>query len=144
MSVAMNTTVEGWIRAVHGLAIAKGWWPDESNEEALKKVGEKMMLVVSEISEAYEEWRKPEGDLTTIYFLDKEGHRHREQFYAVEETFGETKPLYKPEGFPIELADAVIRIFDLAGKFSIPLRDAMALKHEYNVTRPHRHGGKKV
>lgn len=44
------------------------------------------------------------------------------------------------DNFTVELADCVIRIFDLAGGLELPLVDALLAKHEYNQTRPHKHG----
>jgi hypothetical protein len=38
----------------------------------------------------------------------------------------------------------VIRILDLCGALGIDLEEAMRMKHEYNKTRPYRHGGKKA
>lgn len=43
----------------------------------------------------------------------------------------------------IELADAVIRIMDFAGARGYRLGAAILAKHTYNVTRPHKHGGKR-
>jgi NTP pyrophosphatase (non-canonical NTP hydrolase) len=48
----------------------------------------------------------------------------------------------KPEGLPAELADVVIRCFDLAGGLGIDLAGAIERKAAYNATRPTRHGGK--
>lgn len=48
----------------------------------------------------------------------------------------------KPEGFAIELADVLIRVLDLCGLLGIDIDDAVRRKHEYNKTRPYRHGGK--
>lgn len=48
----------------------------------------------------------------------------------------------KPEGVASELADTVIRIFDLAGILGLDLGTAIAEKMAYNETRPIRHGGK--
>lgn len=42
-----------------------------------------------------------------------------------------------------ELADAVIRILDMAGAMGWDIQRAMELKHEHNKSRPHRHGGKR-
>ncbi len=39
-----------------------------------------------------------------------------------------------------ELADAVIRIFDLAQALNLPLPEAIMEKHRYNSTRPYKHG----
>lgn len=46
------------------------------------------------------------------------------------------------EGFAEELADILIRIFDMAGKFGIDLEAALNDKIEKNRFRPYRHGGK--
>lgn len=53
-------------------------------------------------------------------------------------------PANKPEGIPIELADCIIRILDYCGKEGIDIEEAIKIKHEYNLTRPYRHGGKKA
>lgn len=42
-----------------------------------------------------------------------------------------------------ELADAVIRIFDMAEGLGINIVKAVEMKHEFNLTRPYRHGNKK-
>lgn len=46
----------------------------------------------------------------------------------------------KPEGFTYELADAVIRICDLAASLSLDLAGAIERKHAFNATRPPKHG----
>ena len=50
----------------------------------------------------------------------------------------------KPEGIPIELADVIIRILDYCGKEKIDIGQALNIKHEYNKTRPYKHGGKVI
>ncbi len=80
---------------------------------------ERLFLVVSELVEAMEELRDGRG-FQEIYY--SEGG--------------------KPEGFPIEMADAVIRIGDLITEHKVPILEAMAIKQRYNQTRPIRHGGK--
>ena len=40
----------------------------------------------------------------------------------------------------VELADCMIRIMDYCGKYGIPIGDVIAEKHEFNTTRPYRHG----
>ena len=78
----------------------------------------KVMLVVTELSEAVEEVR--EGRFETWQNGEK------------------------PEGFAIELADAVIRIFHIAGLLGLDLEAAIQQKMAYNRTRPRRHGGKRA
>jgi NTP pyrophosphatase (non-canonical NTP hydrolase) len=47
-------------------------------------------------------------------------------------------PQYK--GLIVELADAVIRILDLAGHLNLPLGQAIIDKLAYNKSRPYKHG----
>jgi len=79
----------------------------------------RLMLVVSELSEACEELRKGHTP-TEVY--EKNG---------------------KPEGFPIEMADAVIRIGDLCEAHGVDLQGAIKKKLGFNKTRPQMHGGRK-
>ena len=85
-----------------------------------KNVPEIVALIHSEVSEALEEYRN--------------GRAQTEVYY------GENG---KPEGIPIELADVIIRIFDFCGYAGINIDAAITQKHEYNKSRPYRHGGKK-
>ncbi len=48
----------------------------------------------------------------------------------------------KPEGVVVEPADAII--LDLAGHLDMDIEQAIWEKHEFNKTRPYRHGGKKA
>lgn len=43
-------------------------------------------------------------------------------------------------GEAAELADVLIRIFHYCGQRNINLGEAVRLKHEYNITRPYKHG----
>ena len=126
-------------RMVHQLAKKKGWWePGNSKTDV-----EAIMLVVTELAEAVEEIRngKPAYYTSTVatpHMLMPSDSRGPTVFLQQ----GTTNT--KPEGTLIELADAVIRIMDLCGKHKWDLETAIRLKHEYNKTRPHRHGGKKL
>lgn len=104
---------------VHKLAVDNGWWPEGTD---LRIVPEKLALIHSEISEALEEYRSlNERDLQDVYFNDGSD---------------------KPEGFGVELADAIIRIFDLAEFLGLDMEYLVLRKHAYNQTRSYRHGGK--
>jgi NTP pyrophosphatase (non-canonical NTP hydrolase) len=116
-------TLDELVKQSHELAKEKGWW-DERPTQALRicAIPEKLMLVVSELSEALEEYRSGNPPHWTY----REG------------------PGGKPEGFPIELADAFIRLADLCGALDLDIEDAIETKHAYNEQRPHRHGNKVV
>lgn len=42
-----------------------------------------------------------------------------------------------------ELADTIIRIFDMSEYLGLDIIEAVEKKHEFNKTRPHRHGDKR-
>lgn len=103
---AMNEVVA----ACHGQAVMSGWWNDLNTGESLiemRNVGELLCLIHSEISEAMEGHRKGLQD-------DKLPHRSM---------------------LEVELADAVIRIADLAGAKGLDLGGAIAEKLAYNAKR---------
>jgi hypothetical protein len=50
----------------------------------------------------------------------------------------------KPDGIAVELIDCVIRIFDYLAKEKVDIEQIIRIKHEYNKTRPYKHGGKKI
>jgi NTP pyrophosphatase (non-canonical NTP hydrolase) len=45
-------------------------------------------------------------------------------------------------GAVVEMADVIIRIMDTCQARGWPLAEAILAKHEYNVKRPYKHGGK--
>lgn len=100
----------------HETAKSKGFWDQD------RPFSESLMLIVSEAAEALEDWRR--------------GHDFTEVFYVTG-----TNGQLKPSGIPTELADIVIRVADVCGKYGIDLQGAVEEKLVYNRTRPHRHGG---
>lgn len=90
----------------HELAVKGGWWAGrDMMDKELAAV--KLALVHSEISEALEGVRKGKMD-------DHLPHRKAEE---------------------VELADAMIRILDLAGARQLDVFGAMMEKMAYNITR---------
>lgn len=79
---------------------------------------EKLALIHSEVSEAVEAARTGKAPGKNWY-RESDG---------------------KPEGVPAELADAMIRIFDLAAYLEIDLWAAIVEKDRFNRTRPFMHG----
>lgn len=116
-------TIRDWQNEVHALAQEKGWYDGRSASP--HNILANLMLVVSEISEAAECVRS--GKVQDISF---------------ENDVSMDLSKRKPCGFPTELADAVIRIFDTATWLGIDIEAAIEQKHEYNKTRPYKHGKK--
>jgi len=136
-SISLPTIIEGWQELSHKTALEKGWWDKAIKakieqeirnaqagittpvETTSPEIGTSLAMVIGEVSEALEEHRSGHG-VTEIYYSEKG----------------------KPEGLPIELADAVIRIMDFCGYHGVDLQRAMEIKTAYNQKRSYRHGGK--
>ncbi len=105
-----------------------GWY-----ENGPPNVGERLMLIVSEIAEAMEFYRENGRDISTLREHELRGIP-KELFYRTSDN--------KPDGFWIEIADAVIRIFDFCGAYGINLEYLVDEKMAFNDTRPYKHGKK--
>ena len=104
-------SISEWQVEVHNNAKAHGFW------QKPRSIGELLMLTTSELSEALNEIRNGNHVWEVTFSADG-----------------------KPEGFPIELADAVLRIMDMCEYLGLNLEQAMIDKHKYNLTRPYKHG----
>lgn len=113
-----ETYLNAIARDMHKTAKAKGWWKGKNGD--LKG---KLLLVHSEVSEAVEEFRAGYPLNEVRWELDKHGQ-------------------WKPEGFAIEVADAIIRLGDICAKHNIDIDRAIDIKRAFNEGRPYLHGGK--
>ena len=96
------------VELFHKRAKDAGWYSDVTTGAPKdRNIPEMMALMHSEISEALEAYRKSLND-------DKLPHR---------------------SGVEVELADLLIRVFDLAGYMSLDLAGAVIEKGRYNTSR---------
>lgn len=101
----------------HRIAVEHGFWGDAANYADAVYLGNKLMMVVREVSEAQEELR--------------DHHPADEKYYRADG---------KPEGFGFEVADAIIRLMDLAEYLDLDMTALIEEKMDFNDTRAPLHG----
>ena len=124
-------TLSEWAREIHENAVAHGWWDEP------RSFGDIISLCHSELSEALEEYR------------NKKPNAYCESLFTENGMYGINAPNEwgihdKPEGVAVEMIDCMIRILDWCGKEGVDVDSLLKAKHDYNCTRPYRHGGKSL
>lgn len=102
----------------HDGSVENGWYEYDDEHPELKPA-DFLMLMVQELTEAYDHLRDGHG-LTEVWY--QEG--------------------VKPDGFPVEMADTIIRVLDYCAYLEIDIGTLVMQKLAYNRTRGKRHGGK--
>lgn len=129
-------TINEFTKEVHENAVAHGWWDEE------RSFGDIIALCHSELSEALEEYRDKKPN---VYYVVDMKQDDGQIIPCIRTDWGDGSfENEKPEGIAVELADCIIRILDYCGKTGIDIEEIIKIKHEYNKTRPYRHGGKKI
>jgi NTP pyrophosphatase (non-canonical NTP hydrolase) len=108
--MSIKHTINDAVDLCHRDAYLAGWWEDTEGNDLRSNpmcFSQKLMLAVSELAEAMEGDRKGLCD-------DKLPHR---------------------DMWEVELADCVIRIFDLAGAYNADLGGAIEEKMQFNKIR---------
>lgn len=106
----------------HGEAVARGFYDEP------KETGTQIMLVVSELAEAME--------------ADRNERYADYAMYNGEDCTPEAFKKYVKDSFEDEIADAMIRLFDLCGAMKIDIATHVYEKLKYNMERPYKHGKK--
>lgn len=127
---------------VYITATEKGFWEEydkallllEEHPDIQKAVkhaylSQKLMLTVSELGEALEGLRKDKfAEISKFKGLNNADHWYGNFEWLIKNSFED------------ELADVVIRIFDLAKKLDIDIEWHIQTKMNYNNHRPYKHG----
>jgi len=121
-------TISELVEKAYANAKEKGFHDKEQS------VGEILMLIVSELSEALEAHRSGKV-LSNLEFTQING-------VIVEDIFSSNNSFekYIKDTFEDELADVVIRVADLCGHMGIDLQRHIELKMEFNKSRERLHG----
>lgn len=126
------------------------------------RLPEKLMLIVSEAAEALDDYRDGRGEDETWYTWDlpkdfpyEVHHDQGKNRHTVKTGMGTVQDMdygqflnllkihkvpLKPCGIPSEMADIVIRVLDVCGRYGISIEQALREKIEYNRQRAHKHG----
>lgn len=139
--------LNGLAAECHEMARSKGFWDGATRQN----IGEKLMMVVGEVSEAHDEYRSGHAiGLIEYEHMGAEPHTYRRTRNLLEplgrpgvNVDPENSLIMqpgKPVGFPIELADVIIRTLDLASGLGIDIEEAIRIKMDFNATRPRLHG----
>lgn len=122
-----------------GLAARENGWHNRweallekrDRESKIDYLVAKTSLIGCEVSEMIEELRG--------------GYAPNEIHFSInDKQFSEQTADAKPEGFPTELADVIIRALDLAFMLDIDIEEVINLKLDFNKTRGKMHGGKAI
>ena len=94
-------------------------------------IPEKLMLVVTELAEAMEEYRKI--PIEAWQQLQEVGHftSHTVDTHLAGKVY---------DNFEMEIADTFIRLMDICGALGLDIDQAIVDKVAYNKTRPYKHG----
>lgn len=116
-------------KEIHDNAVAHGWWDED------RSFGDIVALCHSELSEALEEYR---ANRPMAYTVFQSGPGATADLITDMSVWGKDKP----EGIAVEMIDCIIRILDWCAKEGVDVDKLLYAKHQYNRTRPYRHGGK--
>lgn len=121
-----NCVIDNLISEIHKQAVDSGFYDNCGDERDV--ISRQILLVITELCESVEAYRK-HGTGIYINNLEEGCNIDKERFLE----------LYK-DTFVDEIADTLIRVFDLLGYLGISIYPQMIAKLKYNKTRGYKHG----
>ena len=113
-------------KKIHELNVKKGFYDEQPSKDR------QLMLVVSEVSEAYESVRK---NLVADSVFVKES-----TIFPINLVSNKEFKIYVKDTEEDEIADSIIRLLDYCGNHGIDIDAHINLKLAYNQSRPYKHG----
>lgn len=120
--------IKDFCEQAYNTAKEKGFYDNRATN-----IGERLMLIVSELGEAMEAHRKTK-------FAGKDAYEHTLAGLIDNESKKQAFELAIKDTFEDEIADAMIRIFDLCHYMGIDIEWYIKAKMEYNSGRERLHG----
>lgn len=135
--------LHAWQYIVHTINVSKGWF------DAPRDFGTECMLIVTEVAEIMEAWRENGLQSRTRWIHREINHDGFEitvdgsdRHNSIRANPGDR--IGKPEGVASEAADVLVRLLDFCERYDINLTEALCTKLKFNMTRPYKHGNKRV
>ena len=116
---------------IHNGNVKRGFYDEP------KEVGTVLMLIVTELAEAMESYRS-NNSIASDRMETLEWDSKEDEPFTTED-INQFKLVVK-DTFEDEIADTIIRLFDLCGWMNIDIHKHIMLKLKYNDTRPYKHG----
>ena len=130
LNVADIVELFDWLsNRAHQTAQDKGWWRDRV----------RLQQVVDRYGEDVAPFLEVQNKLSLLGLIHSEVS---EALNAVRNGIESDDKVPAFTGLEAELADVLIRIFDMCGKYQLRLGAAVIAKMAMNETRPDKHGGK--
>ena len=126
----------------HANVLAKGFTEKGFTEK--QPIGVKLMLIVSELSEALEaDRRNKHADFDRFEKVYDCGMEDLKGFDSPNKEAAAFEGAFRcsiKDTFEDEIADAFLRLMDLCGEYNIDIEMHINMKSEYNKLRPAKHG----
>ena len=130
-------TIKELVMKAHSAAIERGFYNRHPN------VGEKLMLVVSELGEALEAHRNGRASGGMEDYLSEYTESYKTSFFEGlgrrEVRATEFFEWYVKDTIEDELADTFIRLADLCGYLNVDIESFISAKMAYNKRRDYKH-----